>query len=85
MSGSFLNQMATQTGNGFDVDESLIFAAGRAGGMLALQTALGKLSTSEHDFVLVGGVDSYLDLYLLAGLDAEDRVLANGIMDGFAP
>ena len=35
--------------------------------------------------VLVGGVDSYLDLQLLATLDGEDRILAEGVMDGFAP
>ena len=53
--------------------------------MQALQAGLEYLATGEHDYVVVGGVDSYLDLYLLGTLDMEDRVLANGVMDGFAP
>ena len=35
--------------------------------------------------VMVGAVDSHFDLLLLGQLDSEDRVLAEGIMDGFAP
>jgi 3-oxoacyl-[acyl-carrier-protein] synthase-1 len=33
----------------------------------------------------VGGVDTYLDLFLLGALDAESRVLGEGVMDGFIP
>ena len=35
--------------------------------------------------VIVGGVDTYLDLRLLATLDAEQRILGQRVMDGFIP
>jgi 3-oxoacyl-[acyl-carrier-protein] synthase-1 len=35
--------------------------------------------------VIVGGVDSFLDLRLLATLDAEQRILGSHVMDGFIP
>ena len=34
---------------------------------------------------IVGGVDTYLDLRLLATLDAEQRILGPRVMDGFIP
>ncbi len=82
---TFISLLATQSGADLDRVKSRLFPTGRAGGMQALQAALSYLTTGEHDYVLVGGVDSYLDLYLLGTLDMEDRVLANGVMDGFAP
>jgi 3-oxoacyl-[acyl-carrier-protein] synthase-1 len=81
----FLNLLAAQADVVLDLHESRLFTTGRAGGMQALQAALDVLSAGRHPFVLVGGVDSYLDLNLLATLDREDRVLADGVMDGFAP
>ena len=82
---TFLDLLITQTEARLDRGESQLFATGRAGGMQALQAALQILTTGEHEYVLVGGVDSYLDLYLLGTLDMDNRVLASGIMDGFAP
>lgn len=82
---TFLSLLAIQTGADIDRVKSRLFPTGRAGGMQALQAALEYLATGKHDYVVVGGVDSYLDLYLLGTLDKEDRVLANGVMDGFAP
>jgi len=82
---SFLHYLAIQADVVLDLHESRLYTSGRAGGMQALQSALGVLSAGRHPFVLVGGVDSYLDLKLLATLDGEDRVLADGVMDGFAP
>ena len=50
----------------------------------AIDAAIRYLD-SGGECALVGGVDSYLDLYLLATLDGEDRILADGVMNGFAP
>jgi 3-oxoacyl-[acyl-carrier-protein] synthase-1 len=83
--GSFLSHLVKQTGTDFDRRETRLYPSGRAGGMQALDGALQILSSGQHEYVLLGGVDSYLDLFLLATLDSEDRVLANGVMDGFAP
>jgi len=82
---TFLSLLAIQTEANIDRVKSRLFPTGRAGGMQALQAGLRYLSTGEHDYVVVGGVDSYLDLHLLGTLDMENRVLANGVMDGFAP
>jgi 3-oxoacyl-[acyl-carrier-protein] synthase-1 len=82
---AFVQQLMTQTGVKLDAAQSAVFPAGRAGGLLALRAALALLAQGKHDYALVGGVDSYLDLYLLATLDQADRVLAPGVMDGFCP
>lgn len=81
---TFIGQLSVQTGANLERGLSRLFPAGRAGGMLALKTGLDLLAAGR-DYVLVGGVDSYLDLYLLGTLDSEDRVLASGVMDGFCP
>ena len=85
ITGGFLELLAIQADLNIDQENSKIFANGRAGGMLALQSGLHYLSEHPQDYVLIGGVDTYLDLYLLGTLDSEDRVLANGVMDGFCP
>jgi 3-oxoacyl-[acyl-carrier-protein] synthase-1 len=83
--GNFLRYLETQADIKFDSQLCKLTPTGRAGGMQALKFAQQVLVSGEHDYILVGGVDSYLDLYLLAKLDAESRILANGVMDGFAP
>ena len=82
---AFLDDLVAQSGAAIDLDQSRIFATGRTGGFQAMAEAIELLAQSSLDRVLVGGVDSYLDLYLLGTLDQEDRVLAAGVMDGFAP
>jgi 3-oxoacyl-[acyl-carrier-protein] synthase-1 len=81
----FLDRLALQTGVPLDRQTSAIFPFGRAGGLYAVARGLELISRGTHDFALVGGVDTYLDLYLLGVLDTESRVLADGVMDGFAP
>jgi 3-oxoacyl-[acyl-carrier-protein] synthase-1 len=85
MQADFLDFLEDQAGVQFDLQNSLLFAAGRSGGMQALREAMDFISSGGQRIALVGGVDSYADLYLLGLLDAEDRILASGIMDGFAP
>jgi len=81
----FLEHLAKQSGVAFEIAASRAFANGRAGGFLALKEALALLAGGTVSRVLVGGVDTYLDLHLLGTLDAEDRALADGVMDGFPP
>ncbi len=80
-----LGQLRIQSDVAFDLARSAVFPGGRASGMEALDAALKLLDQGAADSVLVGGIDTYLDLMLLATLDAEGRVLADGVMDGFAP
>ena len=82
---AFLDDLVEQSGAAVDLDQSRIFTTGRAGGFQAMAEAIELLAQGSLDRVLVGGVDSYLDLFLLGALDGEDRILAEGVMDGFAP
>jgi 3-oxoacyl-[acyl-carrier-protein] synthase-1 len=58
---------------------------GRAAGLMALDLALRKLDEDPTATVIVGGVDTFLDLRLLATLDSEQRILGPRVMDGFIP
>lgn len=84
VSDTFLKQLQVQSKASFDLDNSYVFAEGRAAGFYALEVAI-QLLESGHQQVMLGGVDSFLDLYLLATLDNDDRILAEGVMDAFVP
>jgi len=64
---------------------SAIVPHGRAAGLMALELALRALEADPTATVIVGGVDTYLDLRLLAMLDSEQRILGTQVMDGFIP
>jgi 3-oxoacyl-[acyl-carrier-protein] synthase-1 len=81
----FLDHLAVQSKVAFDLSHSRMFPVGRAAGLYALQEAIEQLKTGQAEQIVVGGVDTYLDLYLLGTLDMEGRVLAEGVMDGFVP
>jgi 3-oxoacyl-[acyl-carrier-protein] synthase-1 len=68
-----------------DRQGSQIVPHGRAAGLMALELALRALDRDPAATVLVGAVDSYLDLRLLATLDSEQRILGPRVMDGFIP
>jgi 3-oxoacyl-[acyl-carrier-protein] synthase-1 len=82
---SFLTHLHQQAKGGFNLGKSKLFAQGRAAGIEVMAQAWSMLSSQSEPFVLVGGVDTYLDLYLLGTLDMQNRILADGVMDGFAP
>ncbi len=85
LKGDFIKQLILQSGVPLNQEESLIAKVGRAGGLHAVEIAQKYLSTPGNDYVIIGGVDSYWDPYLLAKLDAEDRILVEGNGDGFIP
>lgn len=72
---------------GIECDSSLsqVFPLGRAASLRALQAGLQALANNPQQPVIVGGVDTYLDLRLLAELDSEQRILGSQVMDGFVP
>jgi 3-oxoacyl-[acyl-carrier-protein] synthase-1 len=82
---AFLKHLHVQCNGGFHPGKSKLFDKGRASGIEALAGAYALLATNAEPFAIVGGVDTHLDLYLLGTLDMHDRVLADGVMDGFAP
>jgi len=58
---------------------------GRAAGIHGLELAMRVLYEKGHDYVLVGGSDSYRDIKRLYDLDEDERVLALNRTDGFVP
>ena len=68
-----------------DAPNSRVFASGRAGALTALELALQTLDREPDARIVVGGVDTHLDLRLLASLEAERRILGPRVMDGFVP
>ncbi|MCF6324273.1 MAG: hypothetical protein L3J89_08125 [Gammaproteobacteria bacterium] len=85
VSDQFLTQLKQQTGAAIDLKNSYLFPYGRAAGFHAIEAAIQLIEQGVSRSVIVGAVDSYFDLFLLNMLDREDRVLAEGVMDGFAP
>ena len=81
----FLHLLQQQTGLPIDVGASRMIATGRTGVIDALDLALRYLTDLDAEYVLIGGADSYQNSDLLAALDRHNRVLAPGVMDGFAP
>jgi 3-oxoacyl-[acyl-carrier-protein] synthase I len=77
--------LATQAPGAFDVGNSAALGRGRAGGLIALGTAVEMVRTGQHRHVLVGGVDTFRDAWLLATLTAEGRVKTSQNLDGFVP
>ena len=68
-----------------DLQHSAIVPHGRAAGLMALELAMNALQSDPSGTVIVGGVDTFLDLRLLAALDHEQRILGPRVMDGFIP
>jgi len=68
-----------------DRQKSAVVPHGRAAGLMALELALNTLQANPTATVIVGGVDTYLDLRLLGTLDSEGRILGPRVMDGFIP
>jgi 3-oxoacyl-[acyl-carrier-protein] synthase-1 len=68
-----------------DRERSVVVPGGRAAALIALERALAALESGVANHVVIGGVDTYLDLRLLATLDDEQRILGRTVMDGFIP
>lgn len=68
-----------------DTRQSQLFRSGRAGGLIALERALHMLHSGHSRYVLVGGVDSLVDIALTASLEAEGRLHGEGLSDGLVP
>lgn len=73
------------TGVAIDTATSVVIPQGRAAALLALEAACSALRGDPSTPVVVGGIDTFLDLRLLSSLGGEQRVLGPRIMDGFIP
>lgn len=85
ISGDIIQHITTQSKIEFDLQTSRYAGTGRAGVLEAINYAFKYLATTDNDYILVGGADSYANTGLLSLLDSENRVLAANINDGFAP
>jgi 3-oxoacyl-[acyl-carrier-protein] synthase I len=81
----FLGRLKIQSGLRLDLAGSTVVTKGRAGGLIALELARRQLSSGGRHVLAVGGVDSYLDPYLLGTLDLEGRIKSERHLDGFIP
>jgi 3-oxoacyl-[acyl-carrier-protein] synthase-1 len=80
-----LHLLAHQTRNAFNPALSSAEFRGRAGGLLAIGHAVQLIRSGQVEFVLAGGVDTYLDLHILGTLDLQKRVKSAANADGFIP
>lgn len=85
VSPSFLADLAQHAGVAVEEKASALRREGGAAGLFALWDALAFLQSRRGEVAVVGGVDTFLDLRRLAGLDAENRILGERVMDGFVP
>jgi 3-oxoacyl-[acyl-carrier-protein] synthase-1 len=80
----FLHDLQTQAETPVDEAHSKLYRQGGAGGLLAIRDALALLAAGQFPCVLVGAVDTFLDLPLLLALERDQR-LAGASPDGFIP
>lgn len=85
MGPHFLEALSCQLDLAIDLQASRKFALGRAGVIAAIDHAFKYMAVTGVAQVLIGGVDTYRDHTVLASLDAQDRIAAQGVMNGFAP
>jgi 3-oxoacyl-[acyl-carrier-protein] synthase I len=83
--GNFLQQLGKAAGTPIEAATSKIFPKGRAAAFLALEAAVTQIALTPGASVVVGGVDSFLDLRRITGLDKETRILGPRVMEGFIP
>lgn len=81
----FIGHLASRTDVRLDEASSRTFPRGRAAALVALEEAMKSLESGSVESLLVGGVDTFLDLRVLGMLDAEGRVLGPNSMEGFIP
>ena len=82
---AFLQRLIVQTGAPIDIQRSVAVAKGRAAGLMAWKQACARLERGDDEFVLVGGVDSLVDLFVLDALDLQQRIRSSMNSDGFTP
>jgi len=81
----FLQRLALQSKVALNLRASVAAARGRAAGVMALKRASQVIENAQFPYVLVGGVDSLVDLYVLGTLDLQGRIRGETVSDGFSP
>ncbi|PRQ03623.1 3-oxoacyl-(acyl carrier protein) synthase [Enhygromyxa salina] len=82
----FVSMLGEQAQRRIDVGASRVFTAGHAGFFSALAAARDELITpGRAEFVVVGGVDTYVDAERVAALERAGRLRTSGPQDAFTP
>lgn len=81
----FLARLAVQAPGLLALKASVAVSRGRAGGLMALREASSRVLRGDVPFMLVGGVDSLVDLFVLGTLDLEGRIRNDINSDGLSP
>lgn len=81
----FLARLDQQAPGLIEIERSVAAPRGRAAGLMALREAAARLRRGDCPYMLVGGVDSLVDLYVLGTLDMEGRIRNEVNSDGFSP
>ena len=82
---SFVRLLSEQVDKVFDASRCDTTHNGRAGGLTAVGQGVATIRNGVSDFILVGGVDSFIDLYVLGLLDMQRRIKSAVNLDGFIP
>lgn len=82
---AFLRHLLLQSGAAIDLSRSVAVARGRAAGLMALRQAAMFIEAGQTGHVLVGGVDSLLDPYVLDTFDLQGRLRSESNGEGFRP
>lgn len=85
INGNIIKFLKKQTDINFDLANSRYIASGRTGVLEAINLAFKYFESTSAEYVIVGGIDTYLDAAVLSVLDSERRVLAVNTNNGFAP
>lgn len=80
----FLSRLFDEYKTRIDPTTSKVFSSGRAAGLIALHEAMDCMQAHALDHLILAGVDSY-DQALLTSLDADGRVMADNVKEGFHP
>ncbi len=81
----FVNLLGVQSGLKIDIAASKLYPNGRAAGIYAIREAVELLEVQQHNYILVGGVDTYWNSPMLKRLDNEGRINSPFNPDGFIP
>ncbi|ARU58837.1 3-oxoacyl-ACP synthase [Oleiphilus messinensis] len=77
--------LGSQGAEAIELDNSEVFPEGKASGYLALKAAFEYLDAGRGTAVVVGGVDTFFDGFLLSMLLREQRLLTLNSLEGFIP
>jgi 3-oxoacyl-[acyl-carrier-protein] synthase-1 len=73
------------TGKAFNLKKSNVAGTGRAAGLSAIGQAAELIRQGKSTLMLAGGIDSFLDLFILEFLSDEGRIKSEVNLDGFIP